>query len=623
VIMTTIFGFMPTLAAGQVRPNLVLRPSDTIIPQAGRARSFVALLVVMLAISLVAQTLIGDLLDSDTLRSIANSVGSVVGFLMAVAMIAGSIFSGWTRGKTGLRILRWVLLLGVLPILGGMFGQAVPAILILGGTFIQVGILYVVLWTVIWSVGGGELRSIWLLKLPRKRSTITKVLLAVVFLPVWILNAALLILMLPFWLLGRLIQRLAVVDFKIALRSMLASKGRGASTLLALVVGVFTLSLITMLADAITKRFEQILVNEVGGNVIIFAAGYENTLEQVATELDTIDGVKSYAAIEIYGVELVSALDVSEDETLTLAELEARAAAKNEYYDDYVRWAMSGIDGRAVDANLPDVDFYAGSQLSEADTGPWDPETGDYPPLIVSADEALVATKLSVGDLLTFKFTSEEDQTITFRIAGMIDRTGAQIQVNFGSSNYAPRNAFPEGVSPDSMSAIVDVKESNIRDVRQAMNAIPGTFVLETKLLNDLMNRIIDQFTSFPILVAGLALVVGGIVIANSVALSTLERRREIAIMKAVGLQRERVLGMLLLEYGLMGLIGGLIGVGLGGIGLLLLLIQAFGGELGKSIPYMTAFSLMGLCIVIALAAAILTAWNASGEKPLNVLRYE
>ncbi|MBI5959103.1 MAG: ABC transporter permease, partial [Chloroflexi bacterium] len=107
------------------------------------------------------------------------------------------------------------------------------------------------------------------------------------------------------------------------------------------------------------------------------------------------------------------------------------------------------------------------------------------------------------------------------------------------------------------------------------------------------------------------------------VALSTLERRREIAIMKAVGLQRERVLGMLLLEYGLMGLIGGLIGVGLGGLGLLYMLVQAFEGDLGRSIPYWTALQLMGLCVGIALIAAIVTAWGASGEKPLNVLRYE
>ena len=95
----------------------------------------------------------------------------------------------------------------------------------------------------------------------------------------------------------------------------------------------------------------------------------------------------------------------------------------------------------------------------------------------------------------------------------------------------------------------------------------------------------IEQFTSFPILVAGLALVVGGIVIANSVALSTLERRREIAIMKAVGLQRERVLGMLLLEYGLMGLIGGLIGVGLGGLILLIMLIAGVRRRTGQLDP--------------------------------------
>ncbi|HVO70571.1 MAG TPA: ABC transporter permease, partial [Aggregatilineaceae bacterium] len=200
----------------------------------------------------------------------------------------------------------------------------------------------------------------------------------------------------------------------------------------------------------------------------------------------------------------------------------------------------------------------------------------------------------------------------------------SNVSVNFGSSNYAPEQAWNAlGIPASQVSAVVDIDENQIRTLRREMEDLPLAFVMETRLLNDLVNRVIDQFTSFPILVAGLSLVVGGIVIANSVALSTLERRREIAIMKAVGLQRERVLGMLLLEYGLMGLIGGLIGVGLGGIGLLYLLVQAFGGDLGRSIPYGTALELMLLCVGIALAAAIVTAWGASGEKPLNVLRYE
>jgi putative ABC transport system permease protein len=93
--------------------------------------------------------------------------------------------------------------------------------------------------------------------------------------------------------------------------------------------------------------------------------------------------------------------------------------------------------------------------------------------------------------------------------------------------------------------------------------------------------------------------------------------------MKAVGLQRKRVLGMLLLENGLMGLISGLIGVGIGSAILFALLSGMFGGAPQNAISYLTALQLTALCVVIALLAAVLTAWGASGEKPLNVLRYK
>ncbi len=582
VIVTTIFGFLPTLAAGQVRPNLVLRPSDAVVPRAGRARSFAALLFVMLAISLVAQPLINDLLSEQTIRAAAMGVGGFLGLLMGLTMLAGGLFAGWTRRKLWRRMVRWVVMVPGLPLLGTAFGYAVPALLILFATFIAVAVLYAVLWLIIWLVGR--------------------------FLPTW-----------------------RFVDLKLALRAMLVNKGRAASTLLALVVGVFTLSLITMLATAITNRFEQVLEDEVGGNVIIFAAGAGGTLNAVESRLQETEGVRSYSAMGTYSVSLVSATDVSENRILTASQL-ANLAQEGGDEADALRWLFSSIDARGVESNLPDVQFYQGRQLNAADTGPWDRDAGEYPPIVISANPAVIATGLEVGDQLLFEFVPQgvgrltsgaERQLIRFEIVGMVDRRASGMQVNFGSFNYAPSSAFPPGLRPDTVSAIVDIEETQVRTLRRSMNEIPLAFVMETKMLNDLLTRILDQFTSFPILVAGLALVVGGIVIANSVALATLERRREIAIMKAVGLQRERVLGMLLLEYGLMGLIGGLIGVGLGGIGLLLLLIQAFGGDLGRSIPYMTALQLMALCVLIALAAAILTAWRASGEKPLNVLRYE
>lgn len=618
VIVTTIFGFMPTLAAGQVRPNLVLRPSDTVIPKAGRLRSFAALLIVMLALSLVAQVLIRDLLDvggtlgeayddmieqqddtttepaelPDSVRDIrlfniyTGLIGAVLGFILAIPMLIGGLMSGWTRGNILLRFIRWMLLLFGLPVLGLIFGYNIPAVLIILITFIIVGFLYVLLWVLIWLV-------------------------------------------------GHFFPTLRIVDLKLALRSMLASKGRGASTLLALVVGVFTLSLITMLATAITDRFGEMLVDETGGNVMVLAAGRGETLEQVDERLSQLDGVNSYAAVGTYNIDFVSLHDTSENEDLSFDDLRDRIDNVDNGEGDlveFLRYSLADVDAREVDSNLPDVQFYQGRQLNEGDTGPWNLEDGQYPPIIISGNFATIEAGIEVGDLLTVEIGSEgmipgmsiqEPQQFTFEIVGMVDRQGANISAGASSQNYAPINAFPEEIEPSRISAIVDVNEENIPQLRRAMTEIPGVFVLETKLLNDLINRVINQFTSFPILVAGLALFTGGVVIANSVALSTLERRREIGIMKAVGLQRERVLGMLLLEYGLMGLIGGLIGVGIGALILLLLLTAMFQGELGSSLPYLTALGLMGLCVLIALVAAVITAWSASGEKPLNVLRYE
>jgi putative ABC transport system permease protein len=114
-------------------------------------------------------------------------------------------------------------------------------------------------------------------------------------------------------------------------------------------------------------------------------------------------------------------------------------------------------------------------------------------------------------------------------------------------------------------------------------------------------------------------------VIANSVALSTMERRREIAVMKAVGVQRTRVLGMLLTENGILGAIGGVVGVGLALLGLLVIISQPgfASSQSAVSIPYGTALGLLALCLMLSLIATLFTAWGTSGEKPLNVLRYE
>ncbi|NTU65779.1 MAG: hypothetical protein HGB05_20840, partial [Chloroflexi bacterium] len=104
------------------------------------------------------------------------------------------------------------------------------------------------------------------------------------------------VIVLPVWLLGRLIQRVAFVDLKIAMRGMLATKGRGASTLVALVIGIFTLSVITMLVDSITNALEQVRPD------VDFVAVHDAARPCLATEW--ID--KVFAAAERTGAAILA-----------------------------------------------------------------------------------------------------------------------------------------------------------------------------------------------------------------------------------------------------------------------------------------------------------------------------
>lgn len=569
VVVTGVFGFLPTLIASEIRPSLVLNPREEVMPRAGRLRVVAVLSVMLLVLALVARGLVGATPEVGALdlNLLAGVAGLVVGLLAGASLTVRAWQARRQRGASSRRAALVAFYLLGLPLIGFGFAYAVPTTLLLAIVFALVGVLYVLLWGLIWLMG--QLAPSWL-----------------------------------------------QLDLKLAIRSLFAARSRNASTLLALVVGVLTLSLLTLLVNAVRQRFVEQLVQETGGNVIIYTTGAASALQAVEDTLTNAYGPDSYAVVRHYRLRLTAVYDHETGQALTPQELNERVAAQfdNEARAvDQLRSTLQEIDARGVTANLPDFPFYAGRQLDAADAGEH--------VIVVAANNATLAAGISVGDRLTYAVG--EDDSITFEIVGMTDRRNSIIS-GLSALNYVPLDLIPPTERPTDVRVIMSVNPSQITGLRRALSNVRGVFVLETESLNDLLNRVIDQFSSFPILVAGLALFTGSIVIANSVALSMMERQRDIATMKALGLARWRVLIMLLVEYGLMGLVGGVIGVGIGVALLGVILAFFFQGEVGGSAaPYASAVLLMLLCVGIALGAALVSAWGASGEKPLNVLRYK
>src|SRR2546430_7860527 len=70
--------------------------------------------------------------------------------------------------------------------------------------------------------------------------------------------------------------------------------------------------------------------------------------------------------------------------------------------------------------------------------------------------------------------------------------------------------------------------------------------------IEQLLNSILDMLVA----IASLSMMAGVIIIANSVALAMLERRRELGILKAVGYTSGTVLREVLIENGIVGAVG-------------------------------------------------------------------
>ena len=250
-------------------------------------------------------------------------------------------------------------------------------------------------------------------------------------------------------------------------------------------------------------------------------------------------------------------------------------------------------------------------------------ETGRIPSPLRSG--ALVGSSLSeelevgVGDSLTV-------DNRTFRVLAVLEPTQGFVPVNPDSAVVLPvRDVAGEGFTSVVVTAPTGERANETAvAIRAALNEREERVsIFELGQIVEQIGSVFDAVNLFLVGIGSISLVVAGVSILNVMLMSTIERRGEIGVLRAVGYQQRDVLRIMLAEAVLLGVVGGSVGAVFSLLaGLIiaqLLLGDATAALTVQNAGYIIAAFAFG--VVTSVVSGLYPAWKAASEEPVEALR--
>ncbi|MFE3494282.1 ABC transporter permease [Streptomyces sp. NPDC059169] len=234
--------------------------------------------------------------------------------------------------------------------------------------------------------------------------------------------------------------------------------------------------------------------------------------------------------------------------------------------------------------------------------------------------------RITVGDTMTVAF--EGGTTAELRVAAI---TSDDASVDKGAMYIGIPTAarhLPAGKLPQNFMMFASAQDGKEKQayaaLKKALASYPQYQVLDqTDFKQDLEDQV-GQLLNIVYGLLALAIIVAVLGVVNTLALSVVERTREIGLLRAIGLSRRQLRRMVRLESVVIALFGALLGLALGmGWGTAAQKLLALEGLGVLDIPWSTILTVFVGSAFVGLFAALVPAFRAGRMNVLNAIAAE
>ncbi|HET7574177.1 MAG TPA: FtsX-like permease family protein, partial [Solirubrobacterales bacterium] len=385
------------------------------------------------------------------------------------------------------------------------------------------------------------------------------------------------------------LERLRQLTGRLARENAQRNPSRTAITAAALMIGLALVTFVTVFAAGLKSTVAQVVDENFAGGLVIQNTDGFSPIPQGAAQ----------AARKVPGVQLVATIRGAQAKVLE-----------------------DGKPGGTVQVNAPTRDIGRAVNVEWKQGGPRTlRELADGEAIV--SDDFASSHRLELGD--EFQLLTQTRARPSFRVTGEFDSKLGVLGSVLVTQEVMARDFAQTQDLYDFVVVAPGADEAKVQGLLTAGSErlFPVTEVLNQGELKESREEQIDQLVQLVYALLLFAIVISLFGIANTLALSIHERRRELGMLRAIGMSRRQVRTMIRYEAVITALIGAILGMVLG-IVFATLIAQPLKAEgFTLSYPVGSLLLLLVFAALIGVVAAIVPARRASRLDVLQSLQYE